>query len=104
MTVVIRSVRALRNILTGMVICYVLIWLNIVDAPGGSSGSCEELCPTPPTSPSLFDAVFAAFKVILAALAIGIGIGLVLTIKQAIEEFLIKNTKIENDNISDSKK
>ena len=58
----------------GAILCYLLISLGVVDVLDGVPGSLEEPALSLPTYLSFVSAMMTAVTVVLAALAIGIGV------------------------------
>ena len=58
----------------GVVLCYILVSLGVVDAVDGIPGTQEEPAIAIPTYLSFVSAMMTAVTVVLAAVAIGIGI------------------------------
>ena len=74
-----KAVSYIACIIGGAILCYLLISLGVVDALDGVPGSFEEPALALPTYLSFVSAMMTAVTVVLAALAIGIGVVAFLT-------------------------
>lgn len=99
------DVKFLSGLIGGVVFCYLLISLGVVDRVDGIPGTEEEPVFAIPTYLSFISAMMTAVTAVLAAVAIGIGVIAAYTIREIKEqaEFIARKTvdKLVEEKLSD---
>ncbi|MCA8929213.1 MAG: hypothetical protein KDC18_14195 [Alphaproteobacteria bacterium] len=92
-----KIIAALAGLIGGVVLCYILLSLGVVDRIDGIPGTQEEPVFAIPTYLSFVSAMMTAVTVVLAAVAIGVGLVAAYTFREIKEHAeRAASEKIEN--------